>query len=212
MGHSMGNFVTIAEMLRSHDAEALRLYYAMRHYRTPLEFDEADIGQAEQVLDKMRAVYNQFRTLAKSVNPEDKQAIDTNIERLSSDATKRFVEAMDDDFNTPRALASMITYAKDVEPYASKETGRVSVELVIRTLDYFAGVFGIMRMGRGTQEEAFEGLLKFLLKLREDARKKGDYATADSIRDNLTKLGVGLEDTPAGIRWYMTASGRASSS
>ncbi len=212
MGHSKGNFITIDETLRRHDAEALRLYYAMRHYRSQLEFDESDVTQAEQVLDKLRAVYNQFKALAESLKKSNEQKVDVDIERLSSDAVQRFVEAMDDDFNTPRALASMIAYAKDVEPYASRPVSRGSIKLVVKTFDYFGSVFGILRPTTALQDKAFEGLMKVLLKMREDARKKGDWTTADSIRDNLTKLGVGLEDTPAGIRWYLTSSRAADSS
>ena len=209
MGHSLGNFITIEQLLRTHDAEALRLYYAMRHYRSQLEFNESDINQAEEVLDKLRAVYSQFRALQQSSDLNNEQMPEKNIERLSSEAMKGFVEAMDDDFNTPRALASMITYAKDVEPYASQMISRRSAELVVKTLDHFGSIFGILR-ANNTTERVVEGLVKMLLKIREDARKRGDWATADRVRENLTKLGVSLEDTPAGIRWYLTSRARGS--
>jgi cysteinyl-tRNA synthetase len=211
MGHSMRNFITIEEMLRKHDAEALRLYYGMRHYRSQLEFNERDISQAEEVLDKLRAVYSQFKTLSEGLYPNAGE-IDANIERISSEAMRGFVEAMDDDFNTPRALASMISFAKDVEPYASRPIGHLSLELVVRTFNYFGSVFGILRSTSAKQDRAFEGIVKVLIKLREDARKKDDWATADSIRDNLAKLGIGLEDTSSGIRWYLTASRAATAS
>jgi cysteinyl-tRNA synthetase len=204
MGHSMGNFITIEETLRKHDPEALRLYYGMRHYRSQLEFDESDITQAEQVLDKLRAVYNQFKALKETVEPGDERKAD--VERLSAEATQRFVEAMDEDFNTPRALAAMIAYSKDIEPYALRQIGRGTTELIIKTFDYFAGVFGILRPSNVEQEKSFEGLLKLLLRMREDARKRGDWKTADSIRDSLASLGVGLEDTPAGMRWYLAST------
>jgi cysteinyl-tRNA synthetase len=204
MGHSMGNFITIEETLRTHDAEALRLYYGMRHYRSQLEFNEPDITQAEQVLDKLRAVYNQFKALAETLKPGDEQNAD--IERLSGKATKDFVDAMDDDFNTPRALAVVIAYAKDIEPYASRPIGRGPNDLIIKTFDYFGSVFGILRPTNASQDRLFEGLVKLLLKMREDARKRGDWTNADAIRDSLTNLGIGLEDTPAGIRWYFASA------
>jgi cysteinyl-tRNA synthetase len=204
MGHSMGNFITIEEMLRKHDSEALRLYYGMRHYRSQLEFDESDITQAEQVLDKLRAVYNQFRALRDTVEPGDEKKAD--VERLSAEATQRFVEAMDDDFNTPRALAAMIAYSKDVEPYALRQIGRGATEVVIRTFDYFGNVFGILCPSNADQRKPFEGLLKLLLQLRDDARKRGDWKKADAIRGSLTSLGIGLEDTPAGMRWYLAST------
>ncbi len=211
MGHSMGNFVTIAEALQKHDAEALRLYYGMRHYRSQLEFDESDITQAEQVLDKLRSVYNQFRTLLQS-NHEIDPSLGKNVERLSSEALQRFTEAMDDDFNTPRALAAIIAYGKDVEPYAPRKIDRGSVELVLRTFDHFGGVFGILRAGNAGQSRAFEELLNTLLRMREDARKRGDWVAADRIRDDLARMGIGLEDTPAGARWYVASSRAAGKS
>ena len=210
MGHSMGNFITIEETLRNHDAEALRLYYGMRHYRSQLEFDESDITQAEQVLDKLRAVYNQFKALKDTLEPGDERNAD--VERLSAEATQRFVEAMDDDFNTPRALAAMIAYSKDVEPYALRQIGRGATELIIKTFDYFGSVFGILRPSNAEEEKPFEGLLKLLLQMREDARKRGDWKTADAIRDSLASLGIGLEDTPAGMRWYLASTRRTAKS
>jgi cysteinyl-tRNA synthetase len=203
MGHSMGNFIAIEETLRKHDAEALRLYYGMRHYRSQLEFNESDIGQAEQVLDKLRAVYSQFRAKADKLKPGGE--MDSEVERLSSEATGQFTEAMDDDFNTPRALAAVIAYAKDIEPYASRRINRDSVNLVMQTFDYFGGVFGILRSADTSMDKRFEELLDLFIRIREEARKKGDWASADSIRDNLTRLGIGLEDMPTGIRWYIAS-------
>jgi cysteinyl-tRNA synthetase len=203
MGHSMGNFITIEETLRSHDPEALRLYYGMRHYRSQLEYDESDIDQAEQVLDKLRAVYNQFKVLAETKPGTD---INSEIQRLSAEATQGFVGAMDDDFNTPRALAAVITYSKEIEPYASREIGRATAELVVRTFDYFGSVFGILRPTSRFQERPFEGLLQLLLDVREEARKRGDWKVADNIRDSLTRIGIALEDTAAGSRWYFASA------
>ena len=205
MGHSMGNFVTTEKLLQSYDSEALRLYYAMRHYRSQLEFVESDISQAQEVLDKLRAVHTQFKTIMKSA-PLGNGELDKELEQLSSSAKQSFADAMDDDFNTPRALASMIRFSKEVESHAARPMNKSNAALVINTLDYFGSVFGILQAGNVRQDRAFEELLRFLLKMREDARKRGDWTAADSIRDNLTKIGVGLEDTPAGVRWYLMAS------
>jgi cysteinyl-tRNA synthetase len=184
MGHSLGNFITIEETLRKHDAEALRLYYGMRHYRTQLSFDEADIKQAEEVLDKLRSIYNQFRMQAES-NDGDGQGAAEPIERLSSKAILEFNEAMDDDFNTPRALATMIAYANDVETYAVRKVGRTSIDRVIETFDYFGNVFGILTSNQARQTNVIGELLKIILRLREDARKRSDWTTADQLREEI---------------------------
>jgi cysteinyl-tRNA synthetase len=206
MGKSMGNFVTIGEMLRKHDAEALRLYYGMRHYRSQLQFDEGDIAQAEEVLDKLRAVYAQFKALLDSAKATEIEGIHAEVERASSSSKGRFVEAMDDDFNTPRALAAVIAFSKEIEPYATQPISRSSVEVVVETFDYFGDVFGILRSANVRQDAAFGGLVEVLVALREDARRKGDWATADKIRDNLASLGISLEDTHSGSRWYLAAT------
>lgn len=206
MGKSMGNFVTIRELLQRHDAEALRLYYAMRHYGTQLEFDESGIIQAEEVLDKLRSVYNQFRALLGTASSHGEPNLDTEIRQLATRAVGSFDESMDDDFNTPRALATIITFAKDVEPAANRNLGKQSVELILRTLDYFGGVFGILRPMDAEQRKTFEELVNVVVKIREDARKRGDWEASDSIRDHLRKIGIGLEDTASGVRWYLASS------
>jgi cysteinyl-tRNA synthetase len=206
MGKSMGNFVTIRELLQRHDAEALRLYYAMRHYRTQLEFDESGIIQAEEVLDKLRSVYNQFRAFLGTASSHGEQNLDSEIQQLATRAVGSFDESMDDDFNTPRALATIITFAKDVEPAANRNLGKQSVELILRTLDYFGGVFGILQPMDAEQRKTFEELVNAVVKIREDARKRGDWEASDSIRDHLRKIGIGLEDTASGARWYLASS------
>lgn len=211
MGHSLGNFITIADTLRKHDAEALRLYYGMRHYRSQLSFDEADIQQAEEVLDKLRSVYNEFRAKAESNGHAEQDAAEP-IEQLSTKAIVEFNEAMDDDFNTPRALAAMIAYAKDAEAYAAHKIDRGSAELVSKTLGYFGNVFGILTSSQVGQHDVIDDLLKIILRLRENARKRGDWTTADRLRDEILDSGIGLEDTAAGTRWYLASAVRKKSS
>jgi cysteinyl-tRNA synthetase len=206
MGKSMGNFVTIQELLQRHDAEALRLYYAMRHYRTQLEYDEAGIAQAEQVLDKLRSVHSQFTMLLRTSNTETGPGHKKEVAELTAHATDSFVESMDDDFNTPRALATMITYAKEIEAFANKSVGTASIELILKTFDFFGSVFGILQPVNARQQAKFEQLLDVLLEIRQDARKRGDWKTSDSIRDHLKNIGIGLEDTASGVRWYQASS------
>jgi cysteinyl-tRNA synthetase len=210
MGHSMGNFVTIAELLLRHDAEALRLYYGMRHYRTPLNFDEANIVQAEEVLDKLRSVYSQFMTLM-GANLTAEETVGADVERLSQKAVDEFDSAMDDDFNTPRALAALITYSKNVEQYTSHPSGRKAVERIVRTLDYFGSVFGILGSSGGGRSNVIGRLMNVVLRLRDDARKKGDWATSDRLRQEIVNAGIGLEDTKSGTRWYLAAAVRTNS-
>ena len=212
MGKSMGNFVTIEDLLQRHDAEALRLYYGMRHYRTALNFDETNIVQAEEVLDKLRSVYNQFAKLSDSQNHGAERTAMAEVEELSSRAVKEFNEAMDDDFNTPRALAAVIGYSKEVEGYASRNIDRESASRIVATLSYFGSVFGILGSGRAASSAVLDRMLNIILRMRDEARKRGDYATADRLRDEVINAGIGLEDTSAGTRWYLASVERKRSS
>jgi cysteinyl-tRNA synthetase len=206
MGKSMGNFVTIQQLLQRHDSEALRLYYAMRHYRTQLEFDESGVAQAEEVLDKLRSVQNQFRSLLEALEVKDEKNANEDVARLTAAAMEDFVEAMDDDFNTPRALASVITYAKEIEALSNKQLGKQSLEMIDKAFNYFGDVFGILRPINARQGKTFEQLMKIVLGTREEARKRGDWGTSDMIRDQLKSIGIGLEDTSNGARWYLSSS------
>lgn len=206
MGKSMGNFVTIHELLQKHDAEALRLYYAMRHYRTQLEFDEAGIAQAEEVIDRLRSVYRQFSAILETSGGLKEESVQNEVERITSRAMRSFIESMDDNFNTPRALAALIAYAKDVESLADRKLSRQSVELILHTFDYFGEVFGILQPVNRRQGKRFDELVNLVVRMREEARKGGDWERADRIRDQLRKVGIALEDTPTGARWYLATS------
>ena len=202
MGKSMGNFITIKDALLRHEAEALRLYYAMSHYRSQLEYDETHIAQAEQVLERIRTVYNQFSNLLDKSTSTTSSEADT-VRKIISQAKREFDEAMDDDFNTPRALASMIGFAKSVESYANTHVDKGTIGEILNLFSYFGNVFGILQSKGTAVERSFEKLLNMILGDRDDARKKGDWKTSDNIRDSLRNIGVIIEDTAEGIRWHL---------
>lgn len=204
MGKSMGNFVTIKDALLTHEPETLRLYYAMSHYRSQLEYSESGIAQAEQVLEKIRSVYNQFKTLFdNSEIAETRPETEAEIRKTISGARQNFDEAMDDDFNTPRALASIIAYAKQISLYAGGELNNRTIAEIVDTFDYFGSVFGILRSGSTILDRSVEKLLNLLLEIREEARKNGDWETSDRIRSSLSDVGVIVEDTASGARWHL---------
>src|SRR5271167_1571048 len=99
MGKSMGNYITIKEALHNHDAETLRLYFAMSHYRSLLDYQEPNIMQAEEVLGKIRSVYNQFRFMqtADTTASVETEAVETEVQKLAHKAKSEFDEAMNDD-------------------------------------------------------------------------------------------------------------------
>lgn len=120
-------------------------------------------------------MYTQFKRILEASEKDDNSPIDEQIQKLTSDSRKAFVDAMDDDFNTPRGLATLIAFARDTEPYGSKQLGRSSIELIVQTFGYFGGVFGILQSAGTQQSSVTEGLVDMVLELRSEARKKGDW-------------------------------------
>jgi cysteinyl-tRNA synthetase len=201
MGKSMSNFITIRDALLTHEAEALRLYFAMSHYRSQLEYDETHVIQAEQVLERIRTVCSQFKNLFSTATSTISSDVNT-VRAIVFQAKKEFDESMDDDFNTPRAIASMIGFARNIEPYASDRVDKAIISEILNLFSYFGSVFGILQAEGTVVEESFEKLVSVVLTIRDDARKRGDWKTADNIRDSLRDLGVVIEDTAQGHRWH----------
>jgi cysteinyl-tRNA synthetase len=211
MGKSIGNFITIKDALLTHEAESLRLYFAMSHYRSQLEYSESGIEQAEQALEKLRSVYYQFRRAfdeSKTANTPPETVVE--IRKITSMARSNFDEAMDDDFNTPRALAAIIAYAKEISPYAGTELNKETVAEIVEMFDYFRTVFGVLESKPALLDTAFEKLLKLLLEVRDEARKTGDWKTSDTIRRSLVDMGVIVEDTATGPRWHIKPVSKSS--
>ncbi|MGA3297576.1 MAG: DALR domain-containing protein [Candidatus Bathyarchaeia archaeon] len=129
--------------------------------------------------------------------------IHAEVLKIISEAKSSFNDAMDDDFNTPRALAAIIAYSKSVEPYATRQLDEQTVKALLDAFNYFGNIFGILQSENTGISVTLERLIKHFVSTREEARKKGDWKTADSIRDALKAAGVVLEDTSSGIRWHI---------
>ena len=209
MGKSVGNFITIKDALLKHDPEVLRLYFASSHYRSQLEYDETRFAQTEQVLERLRATFNQFKSLQATARPITTPDSD-EIGQIVSRAKLDFDGAMDEDFNTPRALAAMIGFAKTIESYANNKLSQETLTQILNLFSYFGNVFGILQTTGTAMERMFGELLSMVLINRDEARRKGDWATSDMIRDTLRDLGVVVEDSAEGVRWHLRAGAEKS--
>ena len=209
MGKSVGNFITIKDALHKHDPEVLRLYFASSHYRSQLEYDETRFVQTEQVLERLRATFNQFKSLQAAARPLTSPESD-KIGQIASQARLDFDEAMDEDFNTPRALAAMIGFARAIESYANDKLSQEALTQILTLFSYFGNVFGILQSKGTALERMFGDLLSMILLSRDEARRKGDWSASDRIRDTLRDLGVVVEDSAEGVRWHLRAAAEKS--
>jgi cysteinyl-tRNA synthetase len=218
MSKSLGNFFTIQEITARYDPEVVRLFLISSQYRSPIDFSDAQLDEARARLTRIHtAVDNLLRHLRdaysrEAQNPVQPSKADTALWESLGVLRKEFETAMDDDFNTPVALASLNTFLTSLNSLlAGNQTITAgTLQKVVELLDAIGEVFGLYRT-RMTREESgataqarLEGLVQLLIEMRNDARKQKDFATADRIRDQLKALGIILEDEKTGTTWKVT--------
>lgn len=188
MSKSLGNFVTIRDFLNEHDAELLRYLFVASHYRSPLIYAADAILQARQSLTRF---YTCLRSLPKAPMSQN-----TAFE-------KRFMTAMDDDFNTPIALSVLFDLAHEIQRLRKTELTLAAEHGAL--LRHLAGVFCLLQAdpetyftSRTTLDSAY---IDSLILAREQARADKNWAEADRIRQTLADLGIVLEDAPSGTTW-----------
>jgi cysteinyl-tRNA synthetase len=189
MSKSLGNFFLIRDILKRYDAEVVRFFILRAHYRSPLNHTEQNLDDAKQALTRLYTALKGFNVVPEPVDWADTPA-------------KQFREAMDDDFNTPEAVAVLFDLANEVNRSRSEKSARL--------LKSLAGILGLLgrRAELYLQGEAVAGTVNHtaesiqrLIDARVAARKAKNYAEADRIRKELESAGVILEDGPLGTTW-----------
>ena len=209
MSKSLGNFITIREMLTRARPEALRAFILGAHYSNPVTWSEdvltaASAGQ-ERLFGAVRQTRQRLNTAAESA------AGNGFLPRLER-ARAEFATAMDDDFNAPRALAVLHELTREVNTLLNSPTQPgLDVLGAINAVysDLGGAVLGVIRSGeqeRGGDGRREGGLIELLVALRAEARVNRDYAASDRIRDELAGLGVLLEDGPNGTVWRVVGT------
>ena len=204
MSKSLGNFITIKDMLKKHRPEAVRFFTLSGHYRSPIDFSDEALEAAAKGWERLTGPALAVRERLRS--PDLITGSDAAIAQAVAEARANFVEAMDDDFNTPVAMAGLFDFNKTVNTLLNGETPITRETL--ETIDTFyretgGQVLGVIpdRVSASVDGAREAGLIRLLIELRADARKRKDFAAADSIRGRLTELGVTLEDGKDGTTW-----------
>jgi cysteinyl-tRNA synthetase len=219
MSKSLGNFFTIKEILEQFEPEVVRFFLLQTHYRSPIEFSDAQLREMEATLDRYYVTVlriNDF--LAAPVGKKDKTQGAEELEKILSSYRARFVEAMDDDFNTALAIGHMFELVREVNRFLDgKPSGRKARELVEQTLALLKETGSVLRLFERTPAEWYASLMdvkhigltpddiETLIQKRQEARKQKDWAEADRIRDSLDEKGIILEDKTTGTVWRVKA-------
>jgi cysteinyl-tRNA synthetase len=185
MSKSLGNLVTIRELLQHHTADGLRLFILSSHYRNPLTYSEEALDAAERGMERIRQ--------ALAVQPEPGgHPLDSQPFR------QEFIKAMDDDFNTPQAIASLFDLVRELNRGVETKQNIAEAQNTLREL---ASVLGFSLKGKVGPSLDAVPFIELLAKTREDLRKAKQWALADQIRRELADRGVIIEDTPKGPQW-----------
>lgn len=222
MSKSLGNFLLLRDVLKTTRADVLRMLMAQTHYRSPLDFSEERLKEAEAALDRIISLERRLRWAVDNAQGGDAaldaSAIGDAIERARAD----FTEAMDDDFNTAGALGVVFSYVAETNSLIGDETVAAADVATLQaardTLVDLMSVFGVALDAEGAataypQEvvdlacalAGFDGdsateAVDALLAARAQARKERNFGLADQVRDGLIDLGFAVEDTPQGAR------------
>ncbi|MDP3963133.1 MAG: cysteine--tRNA ligase [bacterium] len=198
MSKSLGNFITIRNFLTTHESAALRMIVASAHYRSPIDYTERIAGQAEEQLRRWREFAGRLATVDKKLPAKAEAAFEKDIKN----AENEFYEEMDDDFNTPKALATINTLMRRINPLidkgklASAAAGRIEKFLI--AVDAIFG-FELFRQAAEDIPEEVERLSR----LRQEARTQRNWAESDRLREEIQKLGYTVDDTVQGSRVKM---------
>ena len=193
MSKSLGNTLWIREILKRHEADALRLWVLGTHYRNPLEFAEERLQEAGRALERLRGPI----VRARKYPDEAGAALSSELDAFRTG----FVDAMDDDFNTPQALGVLFEMTNAL----NRLEGRSPAEFVAgaRSLGSMLGALGLDEAGPASADVPAElnAQIVGLIRARADARGARDWKRADALREELAGLDVTVKDTPQGTDW-----------
>ena len=210
MGKSLGNAIYLKELLERHEATTIRFFVLSSHYRSVTDFGEEALAAAGRGLERLTGALALVRDRLGSAEGDQADADWT----AKLDAYRgRFEEAMDDDFNTPRAIATLFDLSREVNTLLNSDqpVSKATLEMTSALYGELGGdVLGLRLDGTAadgavqTDADLVDGLVQMLIGVREEARQTRDWGRADAIRDRLLEIGVSLEDGPQGTRWRLS--------
>jgi cysteinyl-tRNA synthetase len=204
MSKSLGNFVTISEALERYSPEALRTFVLSGHYASQIDYSEATLESSQKRWEGLMSSVWLTRHMLRDA-PDSDAAV--SFQSVLDEYKQQFIEAMDDDFNAPKALSALEGLATEVNKLlnSGEEVGRSALEAIDSLYRELGGdVLGIIPeqiAAGGADARRQDALIRLLVELRTQARTDKNYALSDQIRDRLAEMGILLEDRPEGTTY-----------
>lgn len=206
MSKSLGNFFTVADILKKYPGETVRFFILQTHYRSPLDFSDEQLQNAQAGLARLATAAENAAVLLERAGGADTAA---EMAARAETAQTSFYEAMADDFNTALAISFLFAVAKDINVYYNEVVNRglafdaANFSKVQAIFSDMAEVIGILEASETNASEE-DGEIEALVEERLAARQEKNWARADEIRDELKGRGIVLEDSATGTRWKRT--------
>lgn len=200
MSKSLKNFVTINELLKEYDSNTIRFFILTNHYRMPVEFGEEALNSAKAGAKRLKNAVDDIKNELKGTFEYGNMALNLDNEDLASEYNK-FVQAMDEDFNTSKALASLFEIASLAQKYRiANDEDKMAQALYL--LLYLSSILGFdFEKAEKLSDKLSEELMKVIISIRAKARLEKNFAMSDTIRDELAKLNITIKDTREGSSW-----------
>jgi len=195
MSKSLGNFVTVLDLVTKVDPQVLRFFLSSTHYRRPLEYSQSNLQKAADNLEKIKTAYNNLH-----FRLDDASGAADDIKSKVAVISDKFKEAMNDDFNVQNGLTEIFELVSLANNYSAQN--EINADNAQAILDEMALLGGILGIKFDEQQDLSDEIQK-MVDQRDQARADKDFATSDQLRDKLKEMGVILEDTPQGTRWHI---------
>jgi cysteinyl-tRNA synthetase len=192
MSKSTGHFVPIEDILERYEPDVIRLYLLGTHYRSPLEFEEPRLKESRAALDRLRNALRVYES-NESMSKEFK---DSQTHRH----TRLFLEAMEDDFNTPKALGILFELAKKLN-IKGAQAGTPESEEEAGLLYTFGRELGLFQKEDDSSDHIVPELMDLIIHLRDELRSEKNFPLSDEIRNRLGDIGISLEDGEEKTKW-----------
>ena len=209
MSKSLNNFFLVKDILEQYSPDALRYFLLSTHYRSPLDFSDERLEEANKSLERLSTAIENLLYLEKC-EPGSCDEAQRLLEKAKA-YEEEFEDAMSDDFNTALATSSMFGLAKEINIYYQAVTSREGVVCqeaiaeVKRIFKFMTDVIGVLEEAwegnTGANAAEYEELMQVILSVRQACRDQKQWALADCIRDRLAEIGITIEDSPQGARW-----------
>jgi len=201
MAKSLGNFIPIKKLLQNYSPDVYRLFLLTKQYRKPIDFNEHTLEHAENSLKRIVEAVNSLREQIKKSKQEKLRCKDRQIEEETENLRIKFIEAMDDDFNTPKALAEYYELIRLSNIAVSEDASRNTLKVILKNIEEFSEVFGLLQNEEERKRKELPEDARLLIKEREKARREKKWKRADEIRKKLAERGIILIDTPERTEW-----------